>query len=259
MHSVQTTKSSSSSGERSVYVDPVPVTLILGMHRSGTSSLAGCLQECGLQLGQVVEQAPHNRKGNRENLEFRAINDQALAESGGSWDNPPDALSWSDQTRRRRDAAIAAYQRYESWGLKDPRTLLTLPFWLEGLKAVRFVATFRHPVAVADSLSQRNGLSFQAGLDLWKAYNLKLVQCLQGETFPVVCFDWPACDYLMAVSGIARSLGLTEHQSQGRIEFFDENLRNEHRVVSDRPLPADVISIHKRLIAVAQYTLERGE
>ena len=40
--------------------DRVPntaVICILGMHRSGTSSLAGCLQEAGLELGDVVEWA----------------------------------------------------------------------------------------------------------------------------------------------------------------------------------------------------------
>jgi len=44
---------------------------ILGMHRSGTSCLAGSLQELGLYLGEVYDQNPHNPRGNRENAAAR--------------------------------------------------------------------------------------------------------------------------------------------------------------------------------------------
>jgi len=44
-----------------------PPILILGMHRSGTSCLAGCLEEAGLYLGDVNLKAGFNKKGNREN------------------------------------------------------------------------------------------------------------------------------------------------------------------------------------------------
>lgn len=45
--------------------------LILGMHRSGTSCLAGSLQEAGLYLGEVNTAAPHNAKGNRESRDCK--------------------------------------------------------------------------------------------------------------------------------------------------------------------------------------------
>jgi len=50
--------------------EPLPgrPMLILGMHRSGTSCLAGCLQAAGLISGEVNIQAMYNAKGNRENL-----------------------------------------------------------------------------------------------------------------------------------------------------------------------------------------------
>ena len=50
-----------------------PVTApvaIVGMHRSGTSCLAGCLEDLGLTLGKVNRAAPHNLKGNNENPRF---------------------------------------------------------------------------------------------------------------------------------------------------------------------------------------------
>jgi hypothetical protein len=37
--------------------------IILGMHRSGTSLVAGCLEAAGLYLGPVNNYAPFNKKG----------------------------------------------------------------------------------------------------------------------------------------------------------------------------------------------------
>ena len=48
--------------------------IILGMHRSGTSCLTGCLKEYGLHLGDVSESNKHNKKGNQENKEvFKSL------------------------------------------------------------------------------------------------------------------------------------------------------------------------------------------
>jgi len=40
--------------------------IILGMHRSGTSALAGSLEGAGLNLGPVSTHEVDNAKGNRE-------------------------------------------------------------------------------------------------------------------------------------------------------------------------------------------------
>ena len=82
--------------EHTIPPNPLPAdgdaqrsVVILGMHRSGTSVLAGSLQEAGLVLGDVVTQAPHNKKGNRENRAIMFMQEDLLQSNGGSWDNPP--------------------------------------------------------------------------------------------------------------------------------------------------------------------------
>ena len=67
--------------------------LILGMHRSGTSCLAGSLQKRGVFLGQVHEVNPHNRKGNRENQRLVDLNTKILQYNHADWDRPPQADS----------------------------------------------------------------------------------------------------------------------------------------------------------------------
>ena len=205
---------------------PNTLVCVLGMHRSGTSSLAGCLEECGVYLGEVVNLAPHNRKGNKENLPLRSINDDVLELSGGSWDRPPDRLSWNDDLRQRRDEHIDGYRSFKVWGFKDPRTVLTLPFWLEADPSMRLVGTFRHPKAVVQSLLRRKGLRPAVGpLDLWKQYNLKLLEYRAQYDFPLVSFDLPPDKYSRAIREIAHSLGLADPVETG-LGFFENELRS---------------------------------
>jgi hypothetical protein len=75
--------------------------LILGMHRSGASCLAGSLQEAGLYLGEVKTAAPHNAKGNRESRAIMALQDDLLRANGGDWDTPPEQVVWQPEYRAR--------------------------------------------------------------------------------------------------------------------------------------------------------------
>jgi hypothetical protein len=197
------------------------------MHRSGTSCLTGCLQDCGLHLGEVVTNNWDNLKGNRESLELRGINDAVLEFSGGSWNTPPKRVLWNDSLSRTRDEAIAARSDFKTWGFKDPRTLLTLPFWLEALPDIRLVGTFRRPSGVVYSLSRRNGISATSALSLWSDYNEKLLMYVSEYDLPLVCFDWQSDQYTKAVFGVARSLGLKNAHSSGSLSFFDDELRTE--------------------------------
>ncbi len=66
------------------------VITILGMHRSGTSALAGSLQAAGLELGDVrTEGETFNQKGNREPSELIALHEDVLITNGGAWHLPP--------------------------------------------------------------------------------------------------------------------------------------------------------------------------
>lgn len=215
------------------------------MHRSGTSSLAGSLEEAGLHLGEVVTRAQHNLKGNRESLAVRELNDRLLEHNGGAWDHPPDALAWDDDFRTQRAAVIAAHAADWRWGFKDPRTLLTLAFWQEGLPDLALVGTFRHPRAVAASLQRRDGLAISAGLRLWQAYNERLVAAHEQEPFPLVSFDLPPQAYAAGVASIARALDLP-----GEPGFFTEELRH-HGPVDDAELPDSVAALHRHLVALA--------
>src|ERR1700722_18071970 len=128
------------------------VVCILGMHRSGTSCLAGSLEEAGLRLGDVFRVGQYNAKGNRENGRIMALQEAVLIHSGGSWDRPPEYVSWNDSNRAERDNIISSYTDEPVWGFKDPRTILLIDFWREALSNLTVVGTLRHPRLVAESL-----------------------------------------------------------------------------------------------------------
>ena len=194
--------------------------VVLGMHRSGTSCLAGLLQEAGVDFGDVPTRSIANARGSREDGDVVRLNDDVLAYSGGSWDEPPETLKWSmDMMSVRHE--IVTRPRWKTWGFKDPRTLLTLPFWEEGLTEPRFIGTVRHPFAVAKSLEKARGIDPKYGLKLWTRYNVALLSAQQRLGFPVVSFDLSAAAYDRAVRGAIDSIGIKPANNV----FFADKLR----------------------------------
>jgi hypothetical protein len=201
--------------------------LVVGMHRSGTSCLAGILGACGAHLGDVATWAPHNAKGTRELEPVWRLNDDVLAASGGSWHDVPAAVTWTSEHRRRRDEILSslAASRQPVICIKDPRLLLTLDLWLEPLppESVRVVGSVRKPAAVARSLQVRNGFDRRHALRLWRAYNTRLLKRQQHRPDGIVDFSQQSAEYLRHVQSLVQRLGL--RWSDDAEAFFDDDLR----------------------------------
>jgi hypothetical protein len=176
--------------------------VVLGMHRSGTSAMAGALNIVGVDLGRrlYLAQKGVNEKGFWEHADVAEVHDSILRVIGSYWD---DFLSFPEQWKQS-----PSLQRYTStlkrlvdrdfsasrlWGIKDPRMCRLLPVWLPifaecQVKPV-FVLIARHPAEVCGSLHARDGVSMQKGLLLWLTYNLEAE--LGSRRFPrvFVTFD----------------------------------------------------------------------
>ena len=150
---------------------------ILGMHRSGTSALAGALHKMGADLGQEsawLKAASDNPRGFFEYQPVVDINRAILLALGGTWSAPPPLPSgWTDDSRLAEiaeGAAELAVGLAPTMVVKDPRMSLVQPFWEPITPVVSSVVCLRHPVAVANSLHKRNGFSIDQGLFLWFRY-----------------------------------------------------------------------------------------
>jgi hypothetical protein len=219
------------------------VVAIVGMHRSGTSCLAGTLEQAGLYLGKVITEAPHNAKGNRENRRIMDLHEAVLVHSGGSWDKPPERLSWSEAQSEERDDIIRSYGDAPVWGFKCPRTLVTLAFWREAVPELSFVGTFRHPLLVAESLCKRNGGSRDTWLALWQIYNERLLSLHAAAAFPILRFDTDVDTYGRSLRAVATTLGFTGPLD---LTFFEPELRH-HRDPPEGELSPEIERLYERL------------
>ena len=224
-----------------------PFVLILGMHRSGTSCLAGCLEACGLFLGEVSRLGRFNAKGNRESKTIWKLHDQILALNKGTWHAPPESVDVHPAFEGRVKEHIASLKRDgRSAGVKDPRTVLILDYWrqLTG-NDCRVVGTFRHPIAVAQSLARRDGMSTRQALDLWVRYNTELVRHHKASSFPLVEYDLADSErYVSSVCNVARSVGLNALSNNVR-EFVAPTL--QHHESEKRYIPDVCRSLYKYL------------
>ncbi len=201
------------------------VVAVLGMHRSGTSWLAGSLQEKGLEMGEVSQRDPHNRKGNRESPLLMDLHDGVLADNDASWKRP----SWPNRWSPERSARLAEHiremdARVPIWGFKDPRALLLLDEWRRqvGPRLTR-VGIFRHPMAVHRSLASRNPRFDETrSIKLWIAYNERLVVEMRREPFPLIRFDVPRDELTRCLERIAHWLELPRADAPS--SFFEEEL-----------------------------------
>lgn len=189
---------------------PRRVFAVLGMHRSGTSWLAGSLQEKGLELGEVSTRDPHNQKGNRESKALMALHDAVLAANGGSWKRPVWPNRWTPEQSAELAAFIASMDAaYPAWGFKDPRCLLVLDEWLRQVPDLVRVGIYRHPMAVHRSLHSRDPrMKESRSVEIWTAYNERLVAELKRSPFPLLRFDVPVPDLLRNLDAVSQALGL---------------------------------------------------
>lgn len=229
--------------------------VVLGMHRSGTSCLAGSLQEHGLRLGEVHVRDPYNRKGNRENDRIVALNDAVLAHSGGAWDAPPAAIRWRREHERERDEILTEFEAGAGpWGFKDPRVTLTLPFWQEPIAGrVDFVGAFRHPAQVVRSLCARGSMSLHPAhaAQLWMHYNERLLALVRSSPFPLVPFDLPSGEYRRRVDAIAAGLHLPGRPAGAAESFFDEELRGGRGAIDGIEVDGALLGMYEGLRLLA--------
>lgn len=225
--------------------------IILGMHRSGTSCLTGCLKDYGLQLGDVSSYNKYNQKGNQEDRNIFRLNEAILKSNNGSWSSPPrQELVWDNNLLNKRKQVLDSYSLLKKpWGIKDPRMLFTYLFWKDVLPSHSLVGSIRHPLAVAKSLEERKNLSvpLEKGFKLWQSYNKRLLKLYERYGFPIIDFDLPNEKYIEKLQDLASLLNLKPNKQK---EFFDSTLRNQKQY-SRGDCPRNLLNLYDKLQKIA--------
>lgn len=165
------------------------------------------LELAGFNVGLVDQWNPDNRLGNRENLEVLTLNESVLAQSGGTWKSPPQAIAPSIEQIAARDRILNEFiGGARPWMFKDPRTLLTLTFWKDAIADVQLIGIVRNPISVAESLNARDGFAVEAGLRLWRHYNELLLKAAQRYDVPILYFIDEARAFIAAAQNTLTGL-----------------------------------------------------
>jgi Glycosyl transferase family 2 len=172
--------------------------LVLGMHRSGTSAIA----RLTALLGPAMCRAEHlvrghggNVRGHWESAPLVGENDRLLASVGARWWCPPSnradlaGLAADESDRHHAQQVFASSFPTSPWVWKDPRTCLTLPFWLAGFDSKPVgILVLRDPREVAASVHARDGLSIPFALALWERHLRMAAQSAHGQPVLVTRF-----------------------------------------------------------------------
>jgi GT2 family glycosyltransferase len=158
--------------------------MVLGMHRSGTSVLAGSCRLLGADLGgRMMAAGQDNVMGFWEHDEIVRLHDELLERLGYAWDDvrPLPDKWWTYQAiQPQRQALKALLQRdfgQASLGcVKDPRLCRLLPLWQELLAELGWEPLYllagRDPAEIVASLQTRNSFSAEKSALLTLRYLL---------------------------------------------------------------------------------------
>ncbi len=226
---------------RNKLLDPV---IILGMHRSGTSTVARLCNLMGVYLGDTLFPAREdNPKGFFELEPLIALNEPVFhAFNLTSQDVLPLPDGWLEHDEvKEAHQQIAGLLKQEFtnkglWGVKDPRMGKLMPLYLkifEALKVTpRFVVPFRSPVEVASSLNRRDGISHARGMVLWLQYNLEIERYTRHFQRSFIPYEAVLNNPSDEMTRVASQLSLEWPVAYGTVQeqvaaFLDPDLRHQ--------------------------------
>jgi len=215
--------------------------VVLGMHRSGTSAVAGVLNLCGAHLPDKLKppKIGVNPKGFFEPEAVLDLNVRLMRQLGGDWCHVDFAVpaegAVADEFVADASATIASeYEGRPLIAIKDPRICMLAPLWRRALVEAgyrpAFVVPIRNPLEVAQSLHARGDMSIGEGLALWRAYMQRVVEFADAHgdvlfvRYAELLDDWEG-----VLGRIARALGVPLDLSRGDEirRFLEKDLRNQ--------------------------------
>lgn len=156
--------------------------IVLGMHRSGTSLVAGILHKLGVNMGErMLGKSESNPCGHFEDLEFLYMNERILKMAGGYWNRPPSIESilklqkMFDEKIKNR---IERKMKQGIWGWKDPRMCVLMPLYQKHIPNGYYIYVNRNRNDIANSLFKRNNMPLHSSLHLTQIYNTRARQFL---------------------------------------------------------------------------------
>jgi hypothetical protein len=241
---------------------------VVGMHRSGTSAITRLINMLGVPLtipGDLLLPGPDNTAGFWESSVAVAVSNTLLERLGGDVFDPPElAPGWEvaeplAAVRWEARESLAGVLRADAWVMKDPRTCLTLPFFLAVMEVDPvIVMPYRNPLEVARSLAARDALPSDRAMDLWVRYVRSSLEVTEGLPVSVHGFEDLVANpvrhaerlhaFLEAHGIPVRDLDDATLREVGA--FISTELRHHHRPVDEfrRSATQEQLALYEQLV-----------
>lgn len=248
------------------------IIVVLGMHRSGTSTVTRGLQALGVDLGSNLY-APlpgNNDKGFFEDIDVHSLDTELLNALNCNWHSLSLIPTTSFGQEILEPFKVRAIDLLRSkigtkpFGLKDPKIARLLPFWHVVFNhlnlTVSYVVSLRHPKSVVQSLQTRDGFDCEKGYYLWLEHVLPAMLQTVGADKLVVDYDLLMADPHKQIKRMAQALDLPYNSASSDVtefvnKFLDAELRHSQFELKDLLLdcaaPPDVNTTYEVMMRLA--------
>lgn len=225
------------------------ITVVLGMHRSGTSAITRALQVFGIRFGDRLMPAieGNNEKGFWEDRDLHELSSELLNAMGSDWHSVEPVsseklleLTSSAYFQKAVNLLRLKIETIPRFAFKNPRSAKLLLFWKAvfnycGLNT-QYIIALRNPLSVSKSLEKRDGFDSRVSYLLWIEHLLYCLLGTTGENFLIVDYDRLMESPKTELNRIGTKLGLEmlpHEYEEFTLNFLDEKLRHTVFSLSD--------------------------
>ena len=248
---------------------PPCIALVLGMHRSGTSCMAGYLHQLGYgHLGEVLQANDGNQRGYHEAAAVYRINNEFMTAAfpgrgyrllSGDLSRDSSVVGLLSQWRLALADAISDENYLGPVVLKDPRLSVlsryVMQWYGSSLSFWHVFIMLRNPIASAKSFAKRGKTDFMQAIKMWINYTLQAEYTTRG--LPRLILPFPLLvtsktEWEGRISRFIRSLGLPIKGSIDAVssDFLDPTLIHESACRSPAHT-AIAYSKHEKTVSLA--------
>jgi hypothetical protein len=245
------------------------------MHRSGTSAATRVVNLLGADIGtNILLPGQGNSEGFWEHGDAVRTNHYLLKAFGRTWfDIRRLPENWTQHSISREALArFTTIIHHEFDGkafvtMKDPRTCLTAPLWIEAFETCGFdvqcLFIVRNPVEVAASLQAREQWQRERGFLLWSHYTVEALLATRGHPCSLITYDQLLDDWRGTMQRVGDELSFTWPRSHmDAASDIDAFLQKQHRhhvaktasngADSPDSMPALIAELYENCVAVAE-------
>ena len=249
--------------------------VVMGMHRSGTSAVAGSLAMTGVTAPtSLMPPKPDNPLGFWESERIVDFNEEILRAAGSGWDDwaPLDQSVFEGEFKDHFQSAPGwilhmEFDQAETIVIKDPRLCRCFAYWREHLTKAGFrpvvISPIRAPDEVARSLAARNGMARSKAMRLWLRHVLEAEHASRGQPRHIATLDDLADDWRTRFERITRDLDVSldweAKQTARAIDKFWSRPNDPSDEAASERDPHDWPPLVRRAWAAFVDISERGE